>query len=130
MSDWIVENRETGQVVYAYTADAPTDFPEYPFSIYNHSKKPAEEVPMPGRRVSKLEFVARLGDPAFTVLIEMAPASSQIAKLIKMIDWATPEPDGTSIDLDDPRVQSIADVEAVLVGIGVVEAGWAAGVLA
>ena len=111
MSDWIVENRETGEVVYAYTADAPTDFPEYPFSAYNHSKRPPASVPMLGRRVSKLEFVARLGDPAFTALIEMSAASAQIAKLMKMIDWATPDQDGTSIDLDDPRVQSIAEVE-------------------
>lgn len=130
MSNFTVENRMSGEIVYAYSADTPEHTDTYPFSTYNHIiKKPEPPAPI-SRRVSNLEFIARLGDAAFEELLSLAKTSISIEKFVKMIDWATPEGDFTSIDLDDPRVQSVALLEPLLISRGVVVAGWAAGVLA
>ena len=130
MSNYIVERRDTGEVVYAYGADQAVEWPEYPFSEFNHVReKIVEAAPIP-RRVTKLDFVARLGDDAFDELLLTARSSVAIEKFVKLIDWATPEADGTSIDLDDPRVQAVRSLEPMLVASGKVTAGWADSVLA
>lgn len=36
MSTWQVSERATGAVVYAYTADEPVEWPDYPYSAFNH----------------------------------------------------------------------------------------------
>lgn len=130
MAEYIVEERNTGAVVYAYTADVATDFPEYPFAQYNHILKNPDAVPVPGRRMTKLAFVARLGEPAFVALLAMAKQSLEVEAMMKLIEWAQPDPDGTSIDLDDPRFQRLHQLEPALVAQGVVSAGWASEVLA
>ena len=130
MSNYIVEDRLSGEVVYSYTADTPDHTDVYPFAVYNHIVKKPEVPAQISRRMSKLEFVGRLGDAAFTELLELSKTSVSIEKFVKMIDWATPDADGTSIDLDDPRVQSVAMLEPLLISRGAVIEGWAAGVLA
>lgn len=80
-------------------------------------------------RLSKLEFVERLGDAAFKALLEQAKVSVDIEGFVKLIDWTTPDLDGTSIDLEDPRVHKIHDLEPGLIAAGVVQAGWADAVL-
>jgi hypothetical protein len=130
MSNWIVENRLTGEVVHAYVAEVPDHFTDYPLEQFNHIlQKPVVE-PAPKRRVTKLDFVKRLGDDVFDYLLLMAKSSIGIEKFVKLIDWATPEADGTSIDLDDPRVQALRGLEPMLIAAGKAEAGWADGVLA
>lgn len=57
----------------------------------------------PPRRVSKLQFVGLLGKDFHTILT-VAKSSVEVEMFVRMLDWATPEADGTSIDLDDPRV--------------------------
>lgn len=81
-------------------------------------------------RLSKLNFISRIGDAAFTYLLEAAKTSIAIEKFVKMIDWATPESDGTSIDTNDYRVQELRILEPLLISQGIVEAGWADLVLA
>ena len=129
MPNYVVQDRATGEVVYAYTADLPSHENIYPYDTYNHIPKPEVVAPVV-RRVSKLEFVARLGDDEFTALLGLARESVDVEKFVKMIDWATPEADGTSIDLDDPRVQAVSGLEPVLIALGKTQPGWAARVLA
>lgn len=81
-------------------------------------------------RLTKLDFIGRIGDGAFTFLLEAAKTSVEIEKFVKMVDWATPDPDGTSIDTNDPRVQAIRALEPMLIAQGKVAAGWADAVLA
>jgi hypothetical protein len=64
---------------------------------------PPEEPPLPARRLTKLSFVGRLGAD-FASILTVAKANVEIELFVKMLDWATPDPDGTSVDLDDPRV--------------------------
>lgn len=89
---------------------------------------PAPVAPSP-RRMTRLGFVARLGEPAFFALLAMAKQSIEVEAMMKLIEWAQPDPDGTSIDLDDPRFQRLHQLEPALVQMGVVAEGWAAEVL-
>lgn len=130
MAEYIVEERNTGVVVYGYTADEATDFPEYPFAQYNHILKKPESVSVPGRRITRLAFVERIGEAAFVALLAMAKQSIEVEAMMKLIEWAQLDPDGTSIDLDDPRFQRLHQLEPALVAQGVVSAGWASEVLA
>ena len=65
--------------------------------------EPYVEPPLPARRLTKLAFVGRLGTD-FVKILSTAKVSVEVELFVKMLDWATPEADGTSIDLDDPRV--------------------------
>ena len=102
MNNYTVERRDTGEVVYAYGADQATEWPEYPYSEFNHiiQKADANNVK---RRITKLDFVIRLGDDYIT-LLSASKQSVEVEAFMKMLDWATPDPDGTSIDLDDARL--------------------------
>lgn len=55
------------------------------------------------RRLSKLGFVGRLGTD-FAAILTAAKTSVEIEMFVRMLDWATPDADGASVDLDDPRV--------------------------
>lgn len=65
-------------------------------------EQPAPYVP-PARRLTKLAFVGRLGSD-FTTILSASKVNVDVEMFVKMLDWATPDPDGTSVDLDDPRV--------------------------
>ena len=130
MSTWQVTERATGKVVYAYTADAPVEWPGMEYATHNHNKV-IEVVEAPKRRLTKLELIGRMGEAVFVAIIGMAQQSVEMAAWVEMVRMTTPEPDGTSIDLDDPRtVAGLNAIEPVLVAQGIVSAGWAAGVVA
>ena len=130
MSTWQVTERATGKVVYAYTSDEPVEWPGMEYATHNHNKV-IEVVDPPKRRVTKLELIGRMGEAVFVAIIGMAQQSVEMAAWVEMVRMTTPEPDGTSIDLDDPRtVAGLNAIEPVLVAQGIVSAGWAAGVVA
>lgn len=79
----------------------------------------------PPRRITKLAFVGRLGND-FAAILSAAKASVEVELFVKMLDWATPDPDGTSVDLDDPRViYALGRLEQE----GIIAAGRAAEIL-
>ena len=130
MSTWQVTERATGKVVYAYTSDEPVEWPGMEYATHNHNKV-IEVVEAPKRRLTKLELIGRMGEAVFVSIIGMAQQSVEMAAWVEMVRMTTPEPDGTSIDLDDPRtVAGLNAIEPVLVAQGIVSAGWAAGVVA
>ena len=59
----------------------------------------------------------------------MSKQSIEVEGLMKLVEWAEAEADGTSIDLKDPRLQKLRDLEPVLIAAGVVQPGWADSVL-
>ena len=76
-------------------------------------------------------LIGRMGEAVFVAIIGMVQQSVEIAAWVEMVRMTTPDPDGTSIDLDDPRtVAGLNAIEPVLVAQGIVSAGWAAGVVA
>ena len=137
MSTWQITERATGTVVYAYTSDEAVDWPDYPFATHNHNLVVPEVQSDPARRVTKLQF-RNLFSPEEKVAIEFAsldnPSASQDVRLqaaglrvfLADVESATPEPDGTSIDLDDPR--TVAGVNA-LESYGLIATGRAAEIL-
>ena len=130
MSTWQVTERATGKVVYAYTSDEPVEWPGMEYATHNHNKV-IEVVEAPKRRLTKLELIGRMGEAVFVAIIGMAQQSVEMAAWVELVRMATPEQDGTSIDLDDPRtVAGLNAIEPVLVAQGIVSAGWAAGVVA
>lgn len=62
------------------------------------------------RRLTKLEFVALLGND-FTSILAAAKTSVDVEAFVMLVTLATPDPDGTSIDLDDPRMQALHQLE-------------------
>lgn len=130
MSTWKVTNRLTGEVVYAYTSDEPVEWPGMEYALHNHNKV-IEVVEVPKRRLTKLEFIGRMGEQVFIAILGMAQQSVEMAAWVELVRMATPDPDGTSVDLDDPRtIAGLNALEPVLIGQGVVAEGWAAGVVA
>ena len=130
MSTWQVTNRLTGAVVYAYTSDDPVEWPGMEYATHNHTRI-IEVVEVPKRRLTKLELIGRMGEAVFVAIIGMAQQSVEIAAWIEMVRMTTPDPDGTSIDLDDPRtLAGFNALEPVLIAQGIVPEGWAAGVVA
>lgn len=70
------------------------------------------------RRLTKLEFVALLGSD-FTSILAAAKSSVEVEVFVMLVTLATPDPDGTSIDLDDPRMQALHQLEiAGVLGVG------------
>ena len=130
MSNWKVENRLTGEIVYAYGSDDPVEWPGMEYATHNHIRM-IEVVEVPKRRLTKLEFIGKMGEAVFVAILGMAQQSVEMAAWVELVRMATPDPDGTSIDLDDPRtVAGLNALEPVLISQGVVAEGWSAGVVA
>jgi hypothetical protein len=88
------------------------------------AEQPAPYVP-PARRLTKLAFVGRLGSDFIGILMA-SKVNVDVEMFVKMLDWATPDPDGTSVDLDDPRVVYALNM---LEASGVIAAGRATEIL-
>ena len=132
MSIWSVTNKETGEEVTRYCALSPVESLG-DFSTHDHTALPEEDAPVQvviKRRLTKLEFIERLGDAAFAAVLEMAKVSPDLNAWVEKVKMATPDPDGTSVDLGDPRtIAGVNALEPALIAQGVVAAGWADGVL-
>lgn len=110
-----------GVDVYRYAADAPIAWDTMGFDTHTHTSiTETTPAPAPGpRRLSKLAFIGCIGDE-FAGILTAAKTNVQVELFVRMLDWATPDPDGTSVDLDDPRVvEALTTLEAAgLLGAG------------
>lgn len=119
MTTYAVRNKATGQEITRYAAQQPVeqiDDLAVPFAEFEHTPLPEEITDVTprmetGRRLTKLAFVGLIGEDAFKAVLAAAKVNVDIEAFVKLIDWATPEADGTSIDKDDPR--TIAGVQAL-----------------
>jgi hypothetical protein len=91
------------------------------FDTHTHTPiTTAVPAPIQGpRRLTKLAFIGRIGTE-FAGILPAAKTNVQVELFVKMLDWATPDPDGTSVDLDDPRVvEALTTLEAAgILGAG------------
>lgn len=109
--DWRLEE-------ISFAAAAP-DAPVLPVTLYGGR-----------RRLTKQEFLDLLGDDAVTFILSAAKSDIEVEKWVKRLDLTTPDPDGTSIDLDDPRtISGVTAIGAAMTALGVAAADWAQGVL-
>lgn len=121
MSDWIVEDRLSGAVVYAYGADIPDHFDVYPVETYNHTlQKVAVVEPLP-RTVTKLAYLRLFSQPERMAIRSAAALSPELADYLAMLELAD------EINLDDP--DTVGAVQ-MLEGAGLIATGRAAEILA
>jgi hypothetical protein len=111
MPTFRVIEKATGIAVYEYTNETALDLVGFEFATHDHVEVVEEAAPPDPRkyggrrRVSKLEFIDLLTDTEYVTILAAAKESVQIEAWIRKMELATPEDDGTSIDLDDPRTQ-------------------------
>lgn len=135
MPTYRVTRISDGAEVYSYTYDAPLDLDMFPTDQYTHTADEAQDAPpatvFGGRRaLTKLEFVGLLGTPAYVAVLGIARQSVEVEAWVKMIDMASVDSDGYSVNLDDPRTAAgVHAIETPLIALGVVTSGWAEGVL-
>lgn len=121
VANWIVENRITGEVAYAYGADQPDHFGTFPLEQYNHIRqKEVEAVPVP-RTITKLEYLRRFTTDERVAIRAAAVANPVLDDYMKLMELAQ------EINLDDP--DTIAAVQ-MLEQSGLIATGRAAEVLA
>ncbi len=123
MTIYQVTRISDGRDVYRYAAEAPIEWDGMGFDTHTHTPM-IQETPAPAagpRRLTKLAFIGRIG-AEFTGILTAAKTNVQVELFVRMLDWATPDPDGTSVDLDDPRV---VDALTTLESAGLIAAGRA-----
>ncbi len=121
MATWIVADRITGEVAYAYGADQPDHFGAFPFAQYNHIRqKEVEAAPVP-RTLTKLEYLRRFTVDERVAIRAAAEQNAVLADYLKLMELAQ------EINLDDP--DTIAAVQ-MLEQAGLIATGRAAEVLA
>ena len=121
MANWIVENRITGEVAYAYGADQPDHFGTFPLEQFNHIRqKEVEAAPVP-RTITKLEYLRRFTTDERVAIRAAAVANPVLDDYLKLMELAQ------EINLDDP--DTVAAV-LMLEQVGLIAAGRAAEVLA
>lgn len=133
MGTYVVTAKSDGAEVSRYSA-VQVMGDEYPLDAFDHTPlpdDPADAAPPAGpRRLTKLQFVDLLGDAAYATILGLAKTEVAIEVFVKRFEMATPDDDGTSISLDDPRtVAGITAIGGVLVAMGVVSDTWAQEVL-
>ena len=127
-----VIRRSDGAEVPRYAAQAVTEIDGFPFVDFDHIEiNPDDPIPTSGAtRLPRLQFIARLGDSAVVAILALSQQSVEVAAWVKLLDWTTPDADGTSIDLLDPRtIAGLNALEPALIAQGVVTEGWAREVL-
>lgn len=134
MPQYIVTRKSDGAEVYRYQADTPIEWAGMSFADHTHqedAQSDAGGAAFPAvTRLTKLQFIDRLGDDAHKAILQMAKVSVDVEAFVQRFEMATPEQDGTSVDLNDPRtVAGVTAIGAALRAQGVVGANWASEVL-
>lgn len=135
MSTYIVTEKAAGKEVYRYQSPVVVEWTGMELATHDHTalaEAPVvpEQVAGP-RRLTKNQFIDKLGDAAYIGILTLAKQSVNVEAFVKRLEMATPDVDQTSVDLDDPRtVAGITAIGAPLQAMGIVDADWAAGVLA
>ena len=129
--NFIVTRKSDGAEVIRYSAGGVVEG-EWPLADFDHTEF-FPDTPTPVQvqtRLSKQEFFDRLGGAAVGFILTAAKVDVSVEAWVKRLDLVTPDADGTSVDLTDPRtVQGVNDLGELLIANGVVDSAWASGVL-
>ena len=130
MSIYHVIRKSDGAMVYAYNNDTRIEFEQWPMADFEQVDMTSDPEPVDTRvfggrrRLTKLELIALLGDD-FVAILAASKQSIQIEAFVEMVRMTTPDSDGYSINLDDPRFQAVRQLEF----LGVIGSGRAAEIL-
>lgn len=127
MSNWTVQDRATGEVVHAYDAESAVDWPDFPFSDYNHivhvEPSPVQE-PVE-RNISGVQYMRRFTQAERIAIREAAKSSAALDDYLRLLDLTIAQ--GGVVNLNDPDVAAALNM---LETFGLIAAGRAAEVLA
>lgn len=98
MANWKVEDRLTGEVVYAYGADAPDHFGTYPTEQYNHILERVVEVSVV-REISGVSFLRRFTQAQRIAIRDLAKTNPAVDDFMRLLDATIAQ--GGVINLDD-----------------------------
>jgi len=122
---FIVKNKATGAEIYRYSADAPIEWSGMAFADFDHTAEVeliTDVIPRmeSARRLTKLAYMNRFTDTELATIYSVAKTEISVEVWLAKFNAATPEADGTAIDLDDPRtVGGLQALEAAgLIGTG------------
>jgi len=124
MPNYAVQNRATGEIITAYTADEPSHADIYPFGTYNHIPQPVV-VDVAVREVSGVAYLRRFTQEERIAIREAASQSAVLDDYLKLLDATIQQ--GGIVDLDDE--DTVAAVN-LLEQAGLIAAGRAAEILA
>lgn len=131
MPVYIVTRKSDGAEVYRYAAAQVVEG-GHPLDRFDHTEAIEDAIPATPAvtRLTKLQFIDRMGDAAYKTVLKLAKADVDVEAFVKRFEMATPEADGTSVDLTDPRtVAGVTAIGAALHAMGVVGTDWASEVL-
>lgn len=135
MPVYIVTRKSDGAELYRYESVEPVEWDGMAFAEHDHTEAPPPpesiEPPKPTvTRLTKLQFIDRMGDAAYVAVLQMAKVHVEVEAFVKRFEMATPEADGTSVDLTDPRtVAGVNALGSALQAMGIVGAAWESEVL-
>lgn len=125
MSNFKIERRETGEVVYAYTADQATEWPEYPFASFNHILQIEPVLPPEERNISGVQYLRRFTQAERIAIRAAASQSAELDDYLKLLDATIAQ--GGIVNLDDEDLITAAQMLEL---VGLIAPGRAAEVLA
>ena len=88
MPNYAVQNRATGEIITAYTADEPSHADIYPFGTYNHIPQPVV-VDVAVREVSGVAYLRRFTQEERIAIREAASQSAVLDDYLKLLDATT-----------------------------------------
>lgn len=131
MPVYIVTRKADGAEVTRYAAASVTEG-AHTLADFDHVELVEDAAPSAPSvtRLTKLQFIDRLGDAAHKAVLQMSKVNVDVEAFVQRFELATPDPDGTSVDMTDPRtVAGVMSIGAVLQAMGVVGDDWVSGVL-
>lgn len=96
--NYAVQNRATGEIVHAYTADQPSHTDIYPFDTYNHIPQAVVIEPVV-REVSGVSYLRRFTQAERIAIRGAASQSAILDDYLKLLDATIQQ--GGIVNLDD-----------------------------
>ncbi len=127
MANYTVQNRATGEIVYAYTSDYAVDWPEYPFAQFNHIPQVVVPfiAPPVERNISGVAYLRRFTQDERIAIRDAAKTSAKLDDYLRLLE-STIAQGGIVNLLDEDTIAAVQMLEQV----GLIAAGRAAEILA
>ena len=100
MANYAVQDRATGEIVYAYGADHPDHVGTYPFEQFNHIPQP-EVVEDAVREVSGLSFLRRFSQAQRIAIRDLTKTNAVVDDFMRLLDATIAQGGMVSLDDDD-----------------------------
>lgn len=124
MPNYAVQDRATGEIVYAYTADNPEHVGMYPFEQFNHIPQKVIVEPVP-REVSGVSYLRRFSQAERIAIRAAATQNPVLDDYLRLLDITIAQ--GGIVNLDDEDTVTAVNL---LEQAGLIAAGRAAEILA